>query len=356
MIDPHVHCRDGSQSYKETIGHALGVAGRAGLSAIFDMPNTDPPITTRQRVEERLDIADRAMAVLGNGVVYGLYVGITPDPEQVKEAVACWKDFFPRVVGLKMFAGRSVGDMTVIKEEEQQKVYEVLAGEGFTGVLAVHCEKEHYIKPGLWNPANPRSHSLARPPVSEIASIEDQIFFALKAGFNGVLHIAHISVPDSVALVAREQTTSHFQITCGATPHHCMLSYEDIPDSKEGLLYKVNPPLRNRESRDEMLTLLKKGFINWIESDHAPHTLNEKLEQPYLSGFPGLPFYPHFIMHLRKNGFSEEQIRDLTHRNICKTFGIDIKLPEISKTPKLELHWEYEVDVYINRREQMRGI
>jgi hypothetical protein len=68
-----------------------------------------------------------------------------------------------------------------------------------------------------------------------------------------------------------------------------------------------------------------------------------------MSGFPGITFYPHFINYLRNNGFSEEQIKDLTHNNICKIFGIDIK--NIEREPDLNLHSEYPVDVYANQRE-----
>ncbi len=67
-----------------------------------------------------------------------------------------------------------------------------------------------------------------------------------------------------------------------------------------------------------------------------------------MSGFPGLPFYPHFLDFLRENGFPEEQIRNLTHRNICNTFGIN--LPERNISPNKSLHSEYEVDVYKNTR------
>ena len=71
------------------------------------------------------------------------------------------------------------------------------------GVLVVHCEKEGLLKPMLWNPSNPRSHSYARPNESEVESVENQIDFATEYQFKGVLHIAHISVPESVELVDR---------------------------------------------------------------------------------------------------------------------------------------------------------
>src|SRR3989344_7917598 len=129
FIDPHVHCRDGKQSYKETIAHALSVAERAGFTAIFDMPNTDPPIFTLQQAKERIELANKSKSP----VWYGLYVGLTADKNQIMEAVKAYDSLQP-VVGFKMFAGHSVGNLGV-KENEQQFVYETLAALGYTGVV-----------------------------------------------------------------------------------------------------------------------------------------------------------------------------------------------------------------------------
>lgn len=345
MIDPHVHFRDWEQNRKETIKHGLSVAERIGLSGVFDMPNTSPTITTRELIERRLEDADK----VNSPVFYGVYAGLTSNPNQIKEVVKAWRELFPRVVGLKMFAVKSgPSNLEVSKEDEQRLVYQTLVDEGYNGVLAVHCEKESFLKPNLWNPKNPKSHSYARPSISEASSVQDQLVFAGQLGFKGNLHIAHVSVPTSVELIEVSRRMNKVKLTCGVTPHHCLLNYDLIPESKQGLLYKVNPPLRDADSSKKMLELLKEERINWIETDHAPHTLAEKLNSPYMSGFPGLPFYPHFLNYLKENGFSEEQLRNLTHRNICNTFGID--LPERDIIPDKTLHNEYEVDVYKGMR------
>ena len=353
MIDPHVHCRDWTQSHKETIEHALSVAERIGLSGIFDMPNTSPPITSRELIEKRLADADK----VNSPVFYGIYAGLTSDKNQIKEVIKAWKELFPKVVGLKMFTVKSgPSNLEVSKEDKQRLVYQTLAEEGYEGVLAVHCEKESLLKPGLWNPENPKSHSYARPPKSETRSIEDQLIFAADSEFRGKLHIAHVSVPESVELIEVSQRWSKVKVTCGVTPHHCLLNYESIPASQERLLYKVNPPLRGEKASKRMLELLREGKVDWIETDHAPHTLKEKRGEAfdekgnpqYMSGFPGLPFYPRFLDFLRENGFSSEQIRNLTHDNIISTFGFN--LPERNIIPNKSLHKEYEVDVYKNTR------
>src|SRR5512147_3048378 len=142
MIDPHVHLRDWSQAAKETLRHGLTVAYRAGLDAVFEMPNTDPPLVTRDAIRRRIDDADAACRGAGIRIFHGLYAGLTPVPRQIEDAVRAWKELFPRVVGLKMYAGHSTGQMGVVGPGDQALVYRTLAALGFDGVLAVHCEKE----------------------------------------------------------------------------------------------------------------------------------------------------------------------------------------------------------------------
>lgn len=346
MIDPHVHFRDWNQSYKETIKHGLSVAERIGSSGVFDMPNTNPPINSRELVERRLNDAFK----INSPVFYGLYIGLTSNPKQIREVVRAYKEFFPKegdnvgVVGFKMFAGHSVGNLGIIDKDEQRKVYQILTDKGYEGVLAIHCEKESLLKSDVWNPANPETHCDARPPEAEYKSVEDQINFATEYEFPGRLHILHVSSPESIQLIDKARKQGKTKISCGVTPHHIRLNKDLMRKSKKGLLYKVNPPLRDKNSAKRMLTLLKEGYIDFIETDHAPHTLQEKLEKPFMSGFPGLHYYPHFLNFLREEGFDEEQITNLTHKNIENIFGIELPVRNIE--PNLNLYNEYEVDVY----------
>ena len=79
-IDSHVHLRDFNQKNKETIKHGLEVARDSGVDAVFDMPNTDPPIMTKENVLDRLKLAKDAGV---KEVYYGLYIGLTSDREQI---------------------------------------------------------------------------------------------------------------------------------------------------------------------------------------------------------------------------------------------------------------------------------
>ncbi len=312
FIDPHVHFRDGPQSYKETVKHGLSVAERAGMTAVFDMPNPDPPLTSYDAVAKRIELAESA----DSPVWYGVYVGVTAGEKQIEEAVRLY-DMFDSVIGIKMYAGHSTGNMGLITRPEQMIVYKTLAKNGYKGVIAVHCEKESVMRHGLWDPSNPVSHAAARMPEAEITSVCDQIYLSHEAGFEGTLHIAHISVPEAVDIV--NEAKKHMKITCGVTPHHFLLDLTKM-EGPDGLQYKMNPPLRPRYMTDQMAAYLKEGKIDWIETDHAPHSTEDKFQR-YVSGIVGLPFYPRMVRWLGANGFSEQQIRDLTFDNIKKAFG-----------------------------------
>lgn len=341
MIDPHVHLRDWEQKNKETVRHGLAVADKAGLDGVFEMPNTAPALTSRKIIEERIALADQAIKELDKKIVHGIFAGITNDPVQIKEVVQAHKELFPRVVGLKMFAGHSTGNMGIIEEAQQKIVYQTLAEAGYTGVLVVHCEKESFLKLELWDLKNPFSHTEARPPIAEVESVKDQIKFAQEVGFKGVLHICHISVPESLSEIEKQRNQVGFKITCGLTPHHAMLNAE-MMNSENGLLLKMNPPLCSKFMQEQMLQALLDGRIDWIETDHAPHLLSEKLGQPFASGIPVLPYYPHFIKFLKTKGASEELLNNITHNNVASAFKLDIFNSQ--KTPDYNLAGEYEFD------------
>jgi len=317
MIDPHVHCRDGKQAYKESIEHVFEIAKKQGVEKIFDMPNTDPPILYESDIQERLKLIPKNQK--GN---YFLYIGATADDKQLEKAVKCYVKY-KEVVGIKLYAGESVGNLAVTGMEDQKNVYKVLSNLDYKGVIAVHCEKENYLKPKLWNPSSPITHYHARPKEAEIMSVKDQIKFAKEARFEGILHIVHVSCPESIELI--DEARKEIKITCGVTPHHLLWDNRML-NRPDGLLYKMNPPLRNKEDVKRLKQCLKEEKIDWVETDHAPHAVGEKLFPPYLSGYPSLYLYRNFVdRFLPSIGLNSNLIRKLTSGNIYRTFENKLK-------------------------------
>ena len=323
MTDPHVHLRDWNQSQKETVLHGMKTGALAGFDVFFDMPNTNPPVTDRETAIRRLDLAseaEKALSSEGLSVHYHLYLGITPDEKQIAEMVSTYNELFPRVCGLKMFASQSTGNMGIIGKEKQLAVYRTLASLDYRGVLAVHCEKEELFK------TQEVSHFGKRPVESEVQSVLDQIDNAGKAGFKGTLHIAHISTNGALDAVRQARSRGVIRITCGATPHHVLLTCAD-----ETAFVKMNPPLRSEPDRLAVWEGLFNGTVDWIESDHAPHTLSDK--EGGACGLPGFEGMLILIRRLREAGMKEERLSELFCTNALKAFGIDEQssdVPEIT--------------------------
>lgn len=313
--DPHAHCRDEEQAYKATIASTLELADSQGVRMIFDMPNTHRPVIDESRVIERLALVPAAYK--SN---YRLYVGVTGDLDQLAEAVRCYDTIAP-VVGLKMFAGKSVGDLSVTNEAQQLAVYRTLAKLGYRGVLAVHCEKEALLRPAIWDPTDPITHCSARPKIAEIESVKDQVRFASDAWFTGVLHVCHVSCPESIEVI-EEGRRWGLRITCGVTPHHLMWN-EWWMKRQDGLRYKMNPPLRSMEDVEALRQMVCAGRVSWIETDHAPHTQTEKSGPPYMSGYPSLELYNGLVEQFLPEtlGLTSSQIQAMTHDNIVEAFA-----------------------------------
>jgi len=318
FIDPHVHCRDWEQSYKATIRSVTDIARKQGVVAIFDMPNTSPPIISKELVNKRLKLAEDEGCLES----YYLYLGATRDPLQLREAAETVRDY-EKVVGIKLYAGKSVGGLAVTSEEDQKMVYEQLASINYDDVLVVHCEKEKLFREHLWNPSSPYTWNQARPPLAEIESVRDQIRFAKESGFKGHLHITHVSTPEAVNVIQEDK--DRLRISCGVTPHHLMYSIQDMKlrdgmMGKDGLKFKVNPPIRDEFSKNHLLRYLAEGKIDWIETDHAPHTRQEKMYLDHPSGIQSLRYYSVFLGWLKDMGLSDREIQGLTYDNIKRVF------------------------------------
>lgn len=335
MIDPHVHLRDWNQSEKETLSHGFELAWRAGIAGVFEMPNTDPPLTRREMILRRISDGDRARAALEIPIFHGIYAGITPEPEQLAEIVAAHRELFPRVVGFKLFAGHSTGNMGVVTRDEQARVWQTLADLDYRGVVAVHAETEALLRPALWDPRRPITHGAARPVEAEIHSLRQQIELALDAGFRGSIHIVHVTTPAALDIISEQRETLPFSIRGGVTPHHALLE-ERVAERSAVPEWKVNPPLRSGRIRDGLRERVLSGAVDWIESDHAPHTWDDK--QNGASGLPGIPAF-RLLRDRLQSHLPEAEVRRLSGGAVLEAFGIDHSW--IPENPNARLPWDH---------------
>ena len=71
----------------------------------------------------------------------------------------------------------------------------------------------------------------------------------------------------------RQARARGLRVSCETAPHYLLLCDEDL---REEGRFKMNPPLRAADDRDELIRGIQDGSIDCIASDHAPHSAEEK--------------------------------------------------------------------------------
>lgn len=272
-VDWHVHFRDPGFPHKEdfhtgTLGAALG-----GVGTVLDMPNTRPQVDRISRLEEKIE------GVRGKACVdWGLWATLTPPSPKPLELLR-------RCAGLKMFLAPTTGVDAPPTNPEIRRALQFARQAGRWTV--VHAENP----PAKRASHSTRDHDAARPLGDEVAAIER---LASLAPDPARVHIAHVTSRPAAQAAARAG------FSCGATPHHLLLSYESIPDA----FGKVNPPLRDPAIREGLVASFQEGNPTHLESDHAPHTADEKRgrfdEAP--AGVPGIQTMLPLLLHRAKKG------------------------------------------------------
>lgn len=348
--DFHCHTRDGKQSHKDTVKHFLEVAYAGGGIAVGAMSNPDPPLLTLDGCREYLALArDAAIPVQ-----FYVHIGLTADVEQVKRAVEASRKE-PGICGAKVFLAPSTGDriLSVAHPDDQYAVLETLTQEGYAGVLVVHCEKESEMNDDAYNPKKPKTWSTkCRPEKAEVRSFGDLVGAARSAGFQGTIHVAHVSTVDVVDYVYNHRGDDKLKLSCGITPHHAFLSNEYMK-GKDGAWYKCNPPLRSPKTQKALLEKLVHGYIPIIESDHAPHSCEDKIGKRFTgkkhgkakqqkllpaSGVASGTIWPYLYQALLNQGMSRENVHAVMRDNVIALYGLEDRIPHQSR--RRDVDWD----------------
>lgn len=259
LVDAHVHLREPGGESKETIASGCAAAVAGGFTAVACMPNTDPPVDSREIVSYIKEKARHA----GLARVYPL--GALTCGQKGEEIAPLWK---LAEEGVRGFSddGRPVMNSALMLRAMQ-----------FALVLGLpvisHCEDLALSGGGVVHAgaAGYRLGLPGMPGVAEAVMVAREILLQQQVG--GKLHLAHISAKESVALLrwARERGVN---LTSEVTPHHLLLTGEAVEGFNTNA--KVNPPLRAAADRDALLEALQEGLIEIIATDHAPHNPREK--------------------------------------------------------------------------------
>ena len=279
LIDSHVHFRTPGGEAKEDWPHGSQAAILGGVTTVGDMPNTNPTTTTHE-------LFARKLSEIGQQPInYSLWFGATPTNMMEIESVAS----LPGLLGVKVYMGASTGDLLVSLEKDQRKVMESCAPRQL--IVAVHAEDDGMLKERkslLSQDPQPAEHCFIRFAEAEISAVKQALRLQRETGCR--LYFCHISHPTSLELIHEAKMTGA-DIVVECCPHHIFIDWTAM-DRPDGTLFQMNPPLRSPEEVKLMQYYLLQGeYIDVIGSDHAPHTMEEKLGQRYPqtpSGVPGV--------------------------------------------------------------------
>lgn len=236
LIDIHVHLRDPGATQKEDFSTGSRAAAVGGFTIVCDMPNNyQKPTFTSERLDEKIHLSQKK-SIIDIGFHFGT------DGKNIDQFPSASAS--PFVFGLKVYLGETTGGL-VIKEE---KVIDTIFSS--------------------WNSD--------KPILVHAEGTMIDLAISLARTYKRRLHICHIANLSDLRAVrmAKEQGQ---MVTVGVTPHHLYLETGD-----------VKPSLTDTDTRDALWEALQRGHIDIIESDHAPHTREEKESATKHFGFPGL--------------------------------------------------------------------
>jgi dihydroorotase len=111
------------------------------------------------------------------------------------------------------------------------------------------------------------------PAAAEQAIVVRDILLTESTG--GRLHLCNLSTAGSLDSV-RAAKRKGIEISCDVTPHHFVLTEEDVAAGNYDPNYKTSPPLRPSPEVEAVLQAIYDGTIDAIATDHAPHHADEK--------------------------------------------------------------------------------
>ncbi|MEG4231963.1 dihydroorotase [Microcoleus sp. Pol11C3] len=269
VIDPQVHFREPGLEHKEDLFTASCACAKGGVTSFLEMPNTRPLTTTQAALDDKLSRA--AEKCLVN---YGFFIGATPEnlPDLLNANPT---------PGIKVFMGSMHGQLLVDGEATLEAIF--AAGDR---LIAVHAEDQARInqrRQEFAGISDVAVHSQIQD--NQAALLATQLALKLSNKYQRRLHILHLSTGDEAELLRQEKPS---WVTAEVTPQHLLLNssaYETI-----GTLAQMNPPLRSARDNEILWQALLDGVIDFIATDHAPHTLAEKAQEyPNTpSGMPGV--------------------------------------------------------------------
>lgn len=309
VIDTQVHFREPGNEHKEDLESGSRAAVLGGVTAVFEMPNTHPPTTSRLALEDKFARARGRMHC-----DYAFYVGATPE----NIGALAELETLPGVAGIKAFLGSSTGSLLLDKPDDIAAA--LSAGHRR---IAVHSEDEARLRErkSLALSGRPDTHPVWRDVETARISTERVLRLGRAAGRR--VHVLHVTTADELPLLAAARDFA----TVETTPQHLTFAAPECYE-RLGTYAQMNPPIRDVSHRDALWRAIQDGLVDVIGSDHAPHTRAEKdKEYPATpAGMPGVQTLVTVLLdHVAAGRLSLARFVDLTSSGPARVFGIAAK-------------------------------
>lgn len=312
-IDVHVHLRDQGLSYKETFETGTMAAAAGGFTTILDMPNNKPVTDSSEAVLRRMAIAENKIYVN-----VGFYSAFPRSLKDVYEIIKVG------AVGFKINLSRPIGSLNV--DDDNSIALYLKEAKRFKIPVSIHAEDRKIIleleeKFKRLNRSEYKYFLQAHPPLAEIRALRRMLNIAKK--INVKLHISHLTTKQGLQIVRENREN----FTCEVTPHHLLLTKDKIIDL-DGIAV-MEPPLRSKSNVKALWDGIRRGGVDIIASDHAPHTLTEKQSSDVWRVKPGIPgletSLPLLLTAFSRNKLSIGKLIELICENPARIFNLKDK-------------------------------
>ena len=308
IIDTQVHFREPGAIHKEDLESGSLAAVMGGVTAVIEMPNTNPLTVTAEALADKV-----ARATARMHCDFAFFVGGThANAVDVGEL-----ERLPGTAGVKIFMGSSTGDLLVGDDAGLRSILENVRRR-----VSVHAEDEPRLRERLAERVHgdPSSHPVWRDVAAALRATTRLLRIARDTGAR--VHVLHVSTAEEMELLRGEKDLASVEVT----PQHLTLDathYHTI-----GTRLQMNPPVREARHRDRLWQAVADGTADILGSDHAPHTLAEKAK-PYPespSGMPGVQtLVPVMLHHVAAGRLTLERFVDMTSHGPSRLFQISGK-------------------------------
>jgi len=334
VIDTQVHFREPGAEHKEDMESGSLAAVMGGVTAVFEMPNTNPLTTDAAALEDKLKRAKGRMHC-----DHAFWVGGTAENSSDIPAL----ERLPGAAGIKVFMGSSTGSLLVPDDAGVRAILQNTRRRA-----AFHSEDEYRLTDRfrMRITGDPSSHPVWRDAEVALSSTKRLVSIARECG--APIHVLHVSTTEEMRFLAGHKDIASVEVT----PHHLTFSADDY--SRLGTLLQMNPPIRDASHREGVWAGVADGTADILGSDHAPHTLEEKAK-PYPSSPAGMPgvqtLVPVMLDHVARGRLSLLRFMDMASAGPARLFGIagkgriavgydaDFTIVDLKRQERIENSW-----------------